>query len=350
MISADEIKDGYWSLGSAPPGLYRGLAGTALGLGLAGLSHSRARHSFSRIRDYLQCAVEDYVGLSREHQPQLADTFLGAGHVGPLLSIASIAALEDDRETMRWVSDVGRRLPALAPSAELDYVGGASGLAVALRRLHALSGEHNFARLEAEAIERLIAALPKAVSSQKSPVGLAHGLSGIATAMIGAQGDSPATPTHETALHCLDLEDQLIQTGRADKRGSSWSWCWGATGQLTSRLIGRHESGRYSDLRSAVIAVSTSYQNICHGAIGPVLLMRTPEYRQMFGASDGHAASKRLTRLLLDNPTPRVGAPAFAPDYGLFTGLSGVLAYFASIRDQASFSVHDLTYVPGENG
>ncbi|MEY9850678.1 lantibiotic modifying enzyme [Leifsonia sp. EB41] len=350
MTSADEIKEGYWSLGSAPPGLYRGLAGTALALGLAGLSHSRARHSFALIRDHLQVAVEDYVGLSREDQPHLADTFLGAGHVGPLVSIASIAALEGDRKTMSWVSAIGRRLPALAPSVELDFVGGASGLTVAFRRLHELSGERNFERMERQARERLIAELPRAVSSQRAAVGLAHGLSGVATALMGTHLRSPATPAHETALHCLDLEDDLIRRGLADKRGSSWSWCWGTTGQLMTRLIGKHESGRYPELRRSVTAVSTSYQNICHGAIGPVLLMLTPAYRQAFGAADGRAASRKLTRRLLENPSPRVGAPAFAPDYGLFTGLSGVLAYFASIRDEASFSLLDLNYAPGENG
>lgn len=346
-LTSDELTQNYWSLRSTPPGLYSGVAGIAYSLGVAGLEHKKARSIYARLRAQLQDALTDFANLELGTRALVSTTLTGSGYLGSLLSLVSVAVLEGDGETLAWATRIGRRL-AEAPIQihGVDFIGGASGVAIGFRRLHELTGEPDFLSLEQHAQDRIVSGLPAMVSAPSVPVGLAHGLSGVAIALKGAPSAARAIKDEDTAALCLNLEDEHIRSGRVDIRGSSRSWCWGATGQLAARLICGPGSDRIDELRSEVKKTQSKFRNICHGTIGPVLLMRSGEYRQRFGSQDAERSSIQLTNVLLADPSSRAGAPGFAPDPGLYTGAAGVLVYLSSIRDGANFSLQDLKYEP----
>lgn len=343
-LRSDEVRTNYFTLQSAPPGLYTGTIGMAFSLGIAGLSHGSARHASSRLLSIFQRAIDDTAQRHLDSGDAHATALTGPGYLGPLLAIASLAHLQDDRDALKWVADVGRITAAAEQSPTgYDLIAGASGRIIAFARLFELTGDQSFRSQMRRAVEELVDRLPELIAKGRPPVGFAHGLSGIAMALHTAADQLSDVDLIGTAQLCLDLEDSLIASGQDDEKGSSWTWCWGATGQLTTRLVCSPESPRMGELHNAILQSESTYQGICHGVAGPGLLIRSPRYRDHFG---DQRLSSLISKRLLREPTARVGAPAFAPDHSLYTGDAGVLIALCGLRDGATFSIHDLQYEP----
>lgn len=348
VISSDELKPNFFTLRAAPPGLYSGVAGISFALGIAGLEHEGARSANERIQTSFRDSMTSYGSLLSESSSNANTSLTGIGYLGPLLGIASLAKLSGDIETTQWVSEFGRRLTDYySPSSTTaDFIDGLSGTTIGFFRLYELTREKAFLALADRSVARLVDFLPNLISTNSANVGLAHGLSGISLAFQAASVRGRGSVYTETAQLCLNLEDELITSQQADKRGASWSWCWGATGQLTARLGSNYQSNRLEELRSSVLGSSSSLRGICHGSVGVALLLRSADYISSFGIDDAKHMDSAVQQML-GELTSRAAAPSFAPDPGLYTGSAGLLVYLASLRDSASFSLHDLRYEPG---
>lgn len=340
-VTSTEPEPNYFTLHSAPAGLYSGPIGTIYGLGIAGLEHKGAERAYRALSEsFLETAVH----LTKERQYAGVDrlSLTGSGVLGPLVALSSIAALESDHDTLRTVASLASPLSAVVGTPRgLDIIDGASGAAIGFGRLFELTNAEEYGAVQERMVQVLVDALPTATTDHVPAVGLAHGLSGIAMALHSA--DLP--DLRESARLCLELEDHLMASGRAHEAGSSGSWCWGATGQLTARLICAPSSTRITRLREIVRTTRSDQFGICHGLAGPALLMRGSEYTQRFGHQDARDAPPWAENVP-PRPSARVNAPTFAPDAGLFTGSAGVLVYLCTLRDDATFSLQDLRYQP----
>lgn len=344
-VMSRELKGSHFSVSSARPGLYSGVSGLAFGLGIAGNENSTARTAYNTIRTQLLESVEDDLDQRVQDNQGQAISLTGSGFLGPLLSIASVAEVQGDAEILGVVADLGSRIQVLPEAhTSTDLMSGDAGIAIGFARLAELTGEPAYHRLAERAVRRLTDALPGMIEQGVLHVGLAHGLSGIAVALESAAGPIDERGLRETACLCIDLEDHLIASGQGDARGSGWTWCWGATGQLTARLICDIDSPRTGELELAVQGVKTLERGICHGISGPALLVGSAHYQDRF--SSRNVAS---TKTLPESIARGVEAPPFAIDVSLYTGVAGVLVHLCTVRDDANFSIHDLRYVPCEN-
>ncbi|MGO2521171.1 MAG: DUF4135 domain-containing protein [Microbacterium sp.] len=345
VITSAEADLNHFTLHSAPPGLYSGLIGTVYGLGIAGLAHKGAERTY---RDLSGRFLEAVSGLAIKQLPLGVErlSLTGQGMLGPLVTLASIAALEGDQDMLNTVSALASPLSAVASRPRgLDIINGASGAIVGLGRLFEITRAEGYVAAQKHVVQQLIDALPEATTERVPAVGLAHGLSGIAMALHSAADDIDLMELRESARLCLELEDQLMTSGKAREAGSSGSWCWGATGQLAARLTCAPDSPRINRLRDVVRTARSDQFGICHGLAGPALLTRAHEYTQRFGHDDARKAPS-WTGTLPRRPGARANAPSFAQDVSLFTGAAGVLVYLSAVRDDATFSLHDLRYQP----
>ncbi|WP_441897427.1 DUF4135 domain-containing protein [Microbacterium sp.] len=344
-FTSTEPEPNYFTLHSAPPGLYSGTIGTIYGLGIAGLEHKGAERAYRSLSGrFLETAVD----LTNERHYAGADrlSLTGSGLLGPLVALSSIAELESDHATLKTVASLASPLSAIAGTPRgLDIIDGASGAAIGLGRLFELTNAEEYRVTQTRVVQQLIDALPAATNEHVPAVGLAHGLSGIAIALHSAADRADLQGLRESARLCLELEDHLMASGAAREAGSSGSWCWGATGQLAARLVCAPSSTRIARLREIVRTTRSDQFGICHGLAGPALLMRGHEYTQRFGYDDARSAPWWV-ETLPSRPGARANAPDFAPDAGLFTGAAGVLVYLCTLRDDATFSLHDLRYQP----
>lgn len=349
-ITSQEVGPNYFNLQSAPPGLYTGVSGISFALGIAGLENAAARRTYTELRDaFLDSLISGPTsGASRQRAP-IGTTLSERGYLGPLLSMAVVAEATRDSETLRLVADLGR-VWADTPwdPNGFDLIGGVGGVALGLGRLFELTGDGLIRDCEAIALESLVEMVERKSAQQTLPVGMAHGLSGLAAVFSSAAVHLAQPDLRTTAQLCLAIEDEAIRSGRCDDRAEGWSWCWGAVGQLAARLVSEPDSARIPQLRDAIRssrATNSLSYGICHGIAGSALLMNSNPYRNYFGESDRGLSEFLLGRLSVARGS-RAGAPDFAPDFGLFTGTAGVLVYLSSIRDGASFSIHDLRYEP----
>lgn len=349
-IASQEVGRNYFSLQSAPPGLYAGVSGIAFALGIAGLENAAARGAYGEVRNaFLEPMSAGQDSDEPGRGATIGTTLTERGYLGPLLGIAVVAEAARDSETLRAVANIGRRWADTPWDPDgIDLIAGASGVALGLGRLYELTGESRFRDNESLALESLAEMIERKGAQGTLPAGMAHGLSGIAAAFHAAAAHLTEPDLQTTARLCLDVEDEAIRSGRCDERAEGWSWCWGAVGQLTARLVCDPDSPRVPQLRDAIRSTratnSLSY-GVCHGISGSALLMNSNSYAQVFGQSDRDLSASLLDRLSFGRGS-RVGAPEFAPDPGLYTGTAGILVYLSSIRDDAAFSVHDLRYEP----
>ncbi|XUK61735.1 hypothetical protein ABMA10_07110 [Plantibacter sp. RU18] len=344
MVTSTEPDPDFFTLHSAPAGLYAGPIGATFALGIAGLAHTSAERAFRTLSGRFLESIHET--LKERRQPGSGDplTLTGPGCLGPLVALASIAALEGDHGTLDAISALAGPLSAAAaPPRGLDLIDGASGVAIGMRRLATLTRGDGYLAAQSRAVEDLVEAMPEVLTEETPAVGLAHGLSGFALALHHAATDLDLPDLHVSAQLCLELEDELMASGRAREAGSSSSWCWGATGQLTARLACDPDSPRIDALRDIVRTTRSDQVGICHGVAGPALLLRASAYTRRFGNRDA-ASVPSWASSLRARPRARANAPLFARDAGLFTGVAGVLVSLCAFRDGATFSLHDLSY------
>lgn len=347
--TSSELQPGYWTLGVSPPSLYSGLPGVAYALGIAGRSDAKAQAAYESLRDKYLVWIHDYVSAARGRAETLPMTMTGPGPLGVLFSLAAVASSVDDVALLHDIGELGRELERFVPAfGKADLVGGTSGAVITLGRLWQLTGNDAYARMQESSLEALTGVFPEQLKAKGGVrVGMAHGLSGVSVALASAarQRVHDSTDLASAAINCLSLEDEHAQLLLEDSRERSWSWCWGAAGQLEARLFTEHYSCREDELREELWnSIDSRFQSICHGFLGVNFVMRSNAYQSRYGSLDARLHTDEVLARIRDYPSHYRDLPQFAPDAGLYNGMSGLLLFMCSIQEGAAVSMFDLRY------
>lgn len=331
-------------------GVYDGLAGIVLAAGAAALESHRADDLYRLTSASLLRALERFVESRARSTDEVLSLGLGEGPLGAALALGEAARLRDDAETLDRLGVVCVALDGLSPSmASPDHLNGAAGVMLAAERLGAIRGAAPLSRLGSAARDRLVEIVATTLRKGRAEPGLAHGLSGIVLA-LAAEGDDP--DVRAFVSECFDLEQTLLAKAEAAgdreqaQKALSGSWCWGATGQIESRLHVGHESG-IDELRERMVGSPLTGMSLCHGSLGRAIVQQSAPYIDRWGRRDADRTRREALEMLIRDPLGEVAEPPYASRVGLFTGLSGKLLYLAAHRDRASVRLASLSYELG---
>jgi type 2 lantibiotic biosynthesis protein LanM len=343
-----------WSLETAGPDLYLGLPGIALFLGWLGetVGEDRftrlARAALAVLRHQLQSG-DEILGT--------VGAFSGWG--GVIWALAHLGTLWDDGTLLDEAEAcVSRLLAKLEKDVNLDVVTGAAGAAAALLGLHAvrpegpalaaavLCGEHLLAH--ARPMERGLGwVMPMAGAIPLA--GFSHGAAGIAWALLRLHAATGESRFRDAALEGLAYERSLYSPedrNWPDLREDSFdspgydpgrpyfmsAWCHGAAGIA----LGRADSLRLLDdaqtREEIAVAAETTFglgfgktHCLCHGDLGNLeSVLRAAE---ALGRPDLRERALRIAAgslVTLRETGPVFGLPGSTEPPGLMVGLAGI--------------------------
>ena len=343
-----------WRIGLSGPDFYLGLPGISFFLG-----HLGAVTGDGRYIDAAQRALVAQ-SHQLAHDPNRV-TGIGAwnGWGGLIYTATHLAALWHDPALLDSAEGYLERAAEVAESDELlDVIAGSAGLILALlalaphrpstllgRTLHAC-GERLLAKAVAPSVGGLGWVMP--LAGDRPLAGFSHGAAGIALALLrltAATGDPRYRRAalegiaYERAL--FDAEERNWPDLRADDTAVEQddgverflcAWCHGAPGIGLARLAGLELLDDARVREELAVAVATTLEQgfglnhcLCHGDLGNLdflleasLTLEDPVLRQRVGRLaggivDGIAAHGRL-----------YGMPGSVETPGLMTGLSGI--------------------------
>lgn len=371
---------------SVPEGLYSGTAGIALALAAA----SRAGAG-PGTRALAEAAARDAVRAGRSFVAQGRLDY-ASGAAGIAYAIAWTARLLELDDLAEESADLARSTAAAIPdvasaAGDLDFLTGMSGavlatLAVLPADAHVVrAAEATAARIAGAAEHGLWGVCWPERGAQVGLLGLAHGTSGMALALVAGRG-SGETDSVAVASKALEYErawfephlpgwpDLRPTSGTAGDRGEAspgqlrWqtAWCHGALGIGLARAALLAEPEEVTDalgeslmVAETAAAIEAARQRVmgaraelrrggsqdctlCHGLAGPVELFLAAS---ALGAHDEHLrAARKCADLLVETrdhlgswpcglPTPAdtdpdaLGPPPEPP--GLFVGRAGIV-------------------------
>ena len=353
---------GYSRIQATGYGLYDGLAGIATFLAAAARCGAEARvaavarRALQPLRERLHGFRTTYV---EEYGIGGAD-----GAASAVYALLRVGALLDDATIVDDAAQAARQITpaAIARDASFDVLYGAAGAILALLALHR-------ARPDADLLERahrcghhLLARRCSAIGADGATYrvwrtvgdrvlpGFAHGVAGIACALLRLHAATGDTEFREAALDAVRYEDALLERGHGDRHDhwssgvapragdDSGSWCRGAAGIGLARL-GALDVCHAPELRvgleraiartAACDLASADYQdNICCGELGAIELLLATGIRWGDPAllRLAHARASTVVRRrcatgyfrLLASPAARVYDPA------LYRGAAGI--------------------------
>lgn len=285
---------------------------------------------------------------------------LGSGIGASIWSLVRVARatghddlLEDARLAAQWITP-----EALAADTRFDVMGGAAGALIALLALHASAPDAGVLSLARACGERLLTARspegeqPRAwatVDGQRL-TGFSHGAAGIALALLRLHAATGEAVWRDAALEAIAYESALfspahdnwpdLRVGRKSEEGRpsfGTTWCHGAPGIALARVGGlswADGDGIRRDITAALRTVERTAletpESLCCGNAGRIeaLLvcgqrMERPEWvesaRRLAAGMLARAGGVGAMSLLAGLPS---GESALNP--GLFTGLAGV--------------------------
>ena len=252
-----EYRNKTWSLEPTPEDLYSGLPGIALFLGFLGgiagdpAATELARAAVATLRLQTEIRPDGAPG-----QGSSIGAFQGWG--GIVWALAHLGHLWRDREILDAAERMAERFPALlAGDEDFDLIGGAAGAILGLLALHGASGSARVLEIAVQHGERLLdLAEPwgpglgwrTRLAAEKPLAGISHGVAGIALALTrlgAATGDRRfldaglAGFAGEREHFWSDLE-RLLHGAPGEKPPPestvAMAWCYGAPGVGISRL------------------------------------------------------------------------------------------------------------------
>jgi lantibiotic modifying enzyme len=349
--------------------LYMGAAG--IGLFLAHLStvthdgaqRDAARGAARRVREELV-----------ERPPALAGFYTGAA--GGAWALARIgAALGDDglvRDGVRLLREAAER----APAGLHDLLAGDAGIVLALVDAGERYGAPELLDVAERLAERLVATAvrsaeglswPTGAGESRHLLGLSHGTTGIALALLELHRARPDDRWRQTALGALAYERALF-----DPRQRNWpdfrtfpgvpagsgpafpvAWCHGATGVGIARLrmhdllpddprvlpeVDAAIANAVAALNAPVNPLSTDF-SLCHGATGNSELLLLVGER--FGRAEAVAAARRVGDVGYETfHRPRLpwacGIQGCGETPSLLTGTAGIGMHYLRLYDPAA--------------
>jgi type 2 lantibiotic biosynthesis protein LanM len=332
--------------------LYDGLPGVALFLAYLGERTGEAR--FTQLAEQSLRTARRYAA----GQGSLAGSVGGFdGWGGYIYTLLHLAALWNRPEFLAEAENVTERLPGLVLRTTIDGVlGGTAGCLASLMALHRVCSSDcvlDVARICGDRLIETAKPMRSGVGwvlgdSARPLCGFAHGAAGIAWALLkltAATGDVKYAALAEQAMQyersqfCADIgnwadlrpHDPTSQLDR-DSAGTIAAWCHGAAGIGLGRLA----SGLYStDPRARTeieVAIDTTLRegfggnhSLCHGDLGNLELLM-----QASGVGDDpqlRSHVEQLTGRILDEMHAtgwRCGVALHVEHPGLMTGLAGI--------------------------
>ncbi|HVT17290.1 MAG TPA: type 2 lanthipeptide synthetase LanM family protein [Thermoanaerobaculia bacterium] len=352
------IGGGAWQFGALQADLYGGLPGIALFLAQLGAVTGEARYT-----DLARGALAALLPLARQESPPIPLLGAFSGWGGLIYTLAHLAALWDDPALLDGAEACLAHLPRRVESDEtLDLMDGAAGCLAALLALHELRPAAATLGAAAACGERLLAraeAQEQGIAWRNAPAfpwpltGFSHGAAGIAWALLrlgAATGDERFAAAarggfaFERSLYRAEHKNWADQ--RTDRGGGEpaardrlhagerlmCAWCHGAAGIGLSRLAALSLLDDPALRGEIAIAVETTLAEgfglthcLCHGDLGCLDFLLLAARR----LHDDALAEEvlRLAGGVLANVAAdgwRFGMPAGAEPPGLMLGLAGI--------------------------
>ncbi|HYX23058.1 MAG TPA: type 2 lanthipeptide synthetase LanM family protein, partial [Thermoanaerobaculia bacterium] len=355
-----EYRNKRWSLEPTPEDLYAGLPGIALFLGFLGeiagepAATALARAAIATLR--LQVAVRPD-GEPGDPGPA---TTLGAfqGWGGIVWTFAQLGHLWRDRDLLAAGEQMVERFPAmLEGDEELDLIGGAAGAILGLLALHEACGSQRALEMAIQCGEHLLSRAEPwgsglgwrtRLAAERPLAGISHGVGGIALALTrlgAASGDQRfldaglAGFAGERERFWGDL-DRLLRGAPGEKPPPestvAMAWCYGAPGVGLTRLDAfahaRGDEERAAFREEIDQAVRRTLQRgpgqnhcLCHGDLGNLdFLLQVQERFPSPGlAADVHRFLE-IVLASLDRDGWLCGTRANIDSPGLMNGFAGI--------------------------
>jgi type 2 lantibiotic biosynthesis protein LanM len=334
------------SIGPIGADLYAGLSGVALFLATLG--------RVTGDRRYAACAHMAVRTIRAQVTAGRGAAGIGgyAGWGSVVYALAHARVLLDLPALVADAESLVERLgDAIDADQQCDVVGGAAGCLLALLALHQVSGSAQTLKTATRCGDRLLAVAQgygdgmgwvAPGTGPQALAGLSHGAAGIALALLKLSAATGEPRYRDAALKAWRYERSLFDAGAGEWRDLrpaaagaplfTTAWCHGAPGIGLARLASLDcvdDAGSRHDIDVAVHATLRQgfemNHSLCHGSFGNLELPMTAA-RVLDRAdwkSAGAAALARVAReLTLHGPV--CGSLAGLESPGLMTGLSGI--------------------------
>lgn len=291
-IGLDMVKEPFWELDVAGPGLYSGLAGIGVFLVcLADVSGEERFHSLAR-----RVAATIVGGLRPSADPTRTPIGAFTGMGGIIYFLTHCGVIWNDQKLLSQAEALALSLAEAIPNDKsFDVVGGATGLIAVLLNLSHLRRSDQLLELAVQCGEHLVGnavAQPNGVgwiTVANSPplTGFAHGAAGIACALAKLASASGQPKFRETAIAALHYERSLFSEEHGNwpdlrdfvqkAKGESYAgaWCHGAPGIGLARILMlEHYQDReiHEEISVALRAANSRRFSgshcLCHGGLG----------------------------------------------------------------------------------
>jgi lantibiotic modifying enzyme len=355
--ASHDAPDSIHRLASLGPDVYGGTSGIALFL--AETYYKTRDHD---LRKTALGAMRQAVARADAFSPRATSVGFYGGWTGIAAVAARIARLLGEESLLECARALVRRFASRGrPRESFDLIYGYAGGITPLLALSRML-EDDSARALAEAMgERLVRQASRtakgcswtagAAGRGRHLVGLSHGASGAAYALLELFDEIPNPVYRDTALGAFRFERHWFDPGRGDWRDARWAvgaggalsptWCYGAPGIALSRMRG-YEATRDEGIRGEAVAALAATRravgsalppaghdlSLCHGVGGCVdVLLSSCEARSPFAEGANRELAVRgaegVLRHCLDavGDWPAAGAPR---PVGLMLGLAGM--------------------------
>ena len=346
-IGLSLINDSYWSLVPLDVDVYNGVAGVALFLAYLGNISQEVR--YTELADSALSTVRFQI----EQRKKMSVLGFG-GWGGVIYAMTHIGTLWNQPKLFDEAEEIVAFLPEIIDNDErLDIIGGVAGCIGALFSLYHCRASQKTLSTAVRCGDRLIAEAkplePGIGWLQKGPkgtgeqplAGFSHGAAGMAWALLKVYALSGEERFLQAALDAIAYERSLFspQLGnwldlRGDESYSGFmtAWCNGATGIGLARL----DSLAYLDDDEIRLEINTAVQttitygfghnhSLCHGDLGNLDLLVKASLT--FDDSEYRALSDRFASIILESINRNgwlCGVPLGVETPGLMTGLAGI--------------------------
>lgn len=375
-IGLDMVKEPFWELSVAGPTLYGGLAG--IGLFLAYLGEVTGEERFVALAKRTMTTILRGLGNLNDPVKIPIGAFTGLG--GTIYFLTHCGVLWRDQDLLDRAQELAISLAEAIPhDKSFDVMNGCAGLIAVLLNLNQVRPSSQLLDLAVQCGDHLLKnGRPHGntlgwitISGSAEPLtGFSHGAAGIAWALMKLAAASGEQRFREAAIVSLGYERELFSPAhnnwpdlrefvqKADGSPHATAWCHGAAGIGLARvaMLEHYQDAEiHAEIRAAIQAINSrhfgSNHCLCHGDLGnfETLLEAEKQLKEPW-----------LTELVRSYPTAilasirehgwRCGVPLGVETPGLMMGTAGIgygllrLAFPEKIPSVLSLSPPQITF------
>ncbi|WP_257458075.1 type 2 lanthipeptide synthetase LanM family protein [Archangium lipolyticum] len=296
-LTLEYADPGGWRLAPAGPDLYQGLAGISLSLGYLGAVTGEA--SFTRTA---RLALRAQALQIEQDASQVRGLGILNGWGGVLYGLTHLGVLWGDARLLDQAERYLEKLPPLIAGDDILDVGiGSAGCLIALLALAEYRPSELLWRTARACGERLLDSAQRQtrgmgwlipLAGHRALAGMSHGAAGIALALLRLAAATGDERFHRMALEGLEFERGLfsssernwpdLRAGAAEEAGPHGggthfmtAWCHGAPGIGLARLAGLPQLDDAQVREELAVATATTLErsfgqnhSLCHGDLG----------------------------------------------------------------------------------